>query len=149
MVDIPARLKSLGLKWADDPILRLRNGHPFVPRACVFRDNECIAVICTFPNYAMERGLTTDITNAQNIVSAETLIHLRPQANSSFVGTRRCGKAPVYAYEPETVIIGGEAFLISDLCALLPTDNRSGWNDSPLGGSDPRVSMALRCAPGV
>jgi len=111
-------------------------GRPFVPRAGVYRKADCIAVICTFPNYAMERGLTTDITYAQNIVSAQNLIHLRPHAKSSFVGTRNLGEEPVYEFGPEVVSIDGVALSISDLCSSLPTDNRDGWNDCPLGGLD-------------
>lgn len=134
--DIRARLHAIGLRWRDYPVLQMSDGHPFIPRAGVFQDQDCIATICTFPNHAMERGLTTDITNAQRVSSAKTLIHLRPLTGASFVGMRLDSNMPRYQFGSETVTLAGETFRTSDLCASLPTDNRSGWNDYPLGGGD-------------
>jgi len=135
MVGLIDQLTTLDLKWVEHPTLDLPDGASFVPRAAIFEAELSKVVICTFPNHEMEKGLTTDINAARAVDTADLLIHLRSHAGSSLVGLRDGGKFR-YVFAPETVKLGPLTMSISDLCKQLPNEQRDGWDDLPLTGSD-------------
>ena len=135
MVSLGERLEASELSWVDHPNLILSDGSKFSPRVATLEAGKPKIVICTFPNHEMEKGLTTDIKAARSIKTADLLIHLRSHAESSFIGLRD-GNQFRYEFAPENIDLGPVSVLVADLCRMLPTEQRSGWNDNPLSGRD-------------